>query len=458
MAVDRPNVLLLVLDSLRADRLSCYGGPPGLTPHLDTLAAGGARFTTAIAESTWTLPMALTLFTGLTPREHDGERHRRIPLNMPTLADLLRGAGYATMGATGNGIVHGRARFDSGFDAFFVPGPQRWVTRSAISRVAQPLGLADIGGASVVRSFRRWLRHVRDPWFAMLWLNDAHFPYLAPRWARLQHRSQQLSIIERLKLTHRLKRPRQWNPAGTPQERDLLSSVYNGGVAYVDSLVGQVAEELDRSAAGDDTLVVTVADHGEMLGEKGLMTHGPFSGMYQPLVHVPLIMRGPGVRPAVSPALVQLADVTQTIAEVGGVAHRLPRTAVQRLDLRAAADGPGRTVAFCERQPLSPARLARERARAPHFDFAPHQCDMTAAFADGWKLISRSTGPDELYHLAQDPGETDNVLDQHAARADFLRSQIADFHARTTPHASTTGLPPDDAEIVDQRLRDLGYL
>jgi len=181
--------------------------------------------------------------------------------------------------------------------------------------------------------------------------------------------------------------------------------------------------------------------------------------VYQPLIHVPLVVRGPGFAGgAVAPGLVQLADVTQTLATVAGAAERLAPTAAERMTLQQALAGNGRAAAVCERERLSDKRLHREQAEAPTYDFTPFDCHLAAVIADGWKLIARDPGPHELYHLAADPQEQHNLLDQHPRQAEALRQMLADMHGRSAPHPATDGLSLDDSEVVDRRLRDLGYL
>jgi len=195
-----------------------------------------------------------------------------------------------------------------------------------------------------------------------------------------------------------------------------------------------------------------------MLGEHGLIGHGAPSGIYQPLIRVPLIVRGPGF-PAgtVSPALVQHTDVAQTIADAGGVADRLPPTAAERRNLRDAVAGRGRSAAICEREPLGPKSLARNQAEAPGFDFDRFDCHMAAVVAEDWKLITSDSEHSELYNLREDPAEAHDLTTTAPAQAAALRAQLEAFRARCEPGAAAD-LTPDEEEIVDKRLQDLGYL
>jgi uncharacterized sulfatase len=444
---------------VRADRVSCDGAIPGVTPHLDALAATGVRFANAISESTWTLPVAFTLFTGLTPREHQAERTRMLPPHMPSLPELLWQAGYATFGATNNSWLTDRSGLARGFDSFYYPPQESRVTARFVSNVMQPLGWMKSAGGAMVERFEHWLRRTSDPWFAALWFNDAHHPYMAPRPFIRRFQPRPLSRRRLLEIARRMRRPRSLAPVATADDLADLRGLCSAATAYVDSFVGRIAEQLARGGQAEQTLIAVVADHGDMLGEHGLLGHGPAAGIHQPLIHVPLLLRGPGFTGGtVSEALVQLADVTATLAAAAGVADRLPSTAAERLDLVGATAGTGRKAAICEREPLTPKRLARERAAAPGFDFAPHDCHLAAVLADGFKLIARDPGADELYYLPDDPDEQHDLIGQHPRQAEALRAALANLHGRALPHASTEGLSLDDAETMDRRLQDLGYL
>ena len=455
--MSQTNVLLIVLDSVRADHLSCYGHPRSTTPNLDALAGAGVRFTTALSESTWTLPAAMTLFTGLAPREHRVESHRRMPEAAPSLPALLGQAGYETFCITGNPFPR-KNGMDRGFQSTYLPAQQSRLAHWVNENFSQPMGWADLGGRALANNFRSRLGRVKQPWFGLVWINDAHFPYLCPRIEGRTTAAQTLPLKRRLEIARHLRHPKHWLNSMTDEDRADLLRIYESGVTYTDYIVGRMLNDLDAQGMAGETMVVVTADHGEMLGERGLMAHGAASGVYQPLIHVPLIMRMPGLAAGVSPALVQLGDITETVARTAGVASQLAPTAMERVDLREAVYGIGRSVAFSEREPLSGKRLRREQAHSPNFDFTPHLCEMTAVVADGWKLIACSNGHEELYHLAEDPNEEHDLIGAQPQRARLLRDLKDDLHRRSGVTPTAEGLPEDDAEIVDRRLRDLGYL
>lgn len=245
----------------------------------------------------------------------------------------------------------------------------------------------------------------------------------------------------------------------TAEDRREINDLYDGALAYTDHLFGVLREGLERAGSWDDTVVIVAGDHGEMLGEHGLTSHGRPAGMYRPLLRVPLIMRAPGMVPAGrrSTALVQLADVTETIARIAGCADTLPRTAAPRLDLRQATTGPGREYAVAERAGWTKRSLKRSRRRNPSFDFAPFVGHMAAWVQGGWELIRAETGHDELYHVADDPREERNLIDDEPEQARLMREALGQWQERARPHPSAEGRVERDTPIVRRRLEGMGY-
>lgn len=455
----RPNILLVVLDSARADRMSSYGYNRPTTPHLDGIAGEGVRFAAAISESTWTLPVAFTLATGLTPREHRGEAHRRLPPDLPAVADLLRQSGYDTFAGSANAFWGPRCGLDRGFRTFTFPAKHLRLTRYFVRYLAQPAGWTDEGGAALIASFLKWLRRASEPWFALLWLDEVHYPYVAPQPYTTRFCERPLGFARRLRLANRMRSP--LNVAATADEEELqdLRGLYDGGLAYADMLMGRLRTALQDRGLWADARALIFGDHGDMLGEKGLVGHGAGASIYQPLIHIPLIMHAPEVGGGlVSSALVQVADVTETVASWGGVAAQLAESGAGRVNLLNAATGDGRVAALCEREALTERRQNREKQRTPAFDFTPHQCHEAAVLAYGWKLIERSDGRNELYHLLSDPHEEQDRLTAEPQQAAEMLRMAADLRDGISPHAATKDLSVDESAIVEKRLQDLGYI
>lgn len=209
----------------------------------------------------------------------------------------------------------------------------------------------------------------------------------------------------------------------------------------------------------DQTIVAITADHGEMLGERGLMGHGRGADMYRPLLRVPLVVRAPGRGDGqgASGALVQLADIAYSTALAAGAHQVLAPTMVETVDLFGASVGAGRSFAVSEREPFGERSLQSARRKNPRFDFDPQLGHMTAVVERGWKLIHRADGRHELYNLHDDPDEQANRTGDEPGRVSQLTQRVADWQQSILPHPAAEGLSVDDSAIVEKRLQDLGY-
>ncbi|HUS80407.1 MAG TPA: sulfatase, partial [Armatimonadota bacterium] len=336
-----PNILLLVIDSARADRMSCYGHDRPTTPNLDALAEQGVVFDNCWSESNWTLPVCFTALTGLHPREHQSETHRQLPAGLPTLQEAMGRAGYTTMLASANQFVGRNCGLDRGFDLYHMPPHVFRMAKPFFIYIGRRMGWTDVGGGSLNTHLLSWLDRADSPWFATVWYNEPHHPFMAKRPFSTRFCPRPLSFWRRQHLMGRMRSMRQLAATADEQEIGDVRGLYDGGVAYSDHLVGQVIEHLQATGRWHNTAIIVTSDHGDMLGEHGLMGHGRAAGMYAPLVRVPLVVRVPGVLDGGdrSNALVQLADVTHTAAALAGRSDDLAPSAAQRVDLREAAAG-----------------------------------------------------------------------------------------------------------------------
>lgn len=438
--MDRPNILLVVLDSARADRLSCCGHDRPTTPNLDRLAGEGTLFTNCWSESSWTLPASTTLMTGLAPREHLSDHHRELPRELPTLTEAMRGAGYATLMCSGNAFLGPSTGLDRAFDRTHLARAARAPWKPFINYLLNK-GWSDRGGEELTRSFLSFAGSAREPWFGVVWYNDCHHPYMGPGEYRARFLHQPMAHSRRLELVERMRNMQELAATLTDEDRHEISDLYDGALAYTDHVLGALRDGLEQGGRWDDTVVIVAGDHGEMLGEHGLTGHGGPAGMYRPLLRVPLIVRAPDMVPADrrSGVLVQLADVTETIARIGDCLDALPGTAADRLDLRGAATGEGREHAVSERAAWTERDLKRARRRSPHFDFAPFTRHMAAWLQDGWELVTAETGRNELYHLAEDPEESRDLIDDEPEQARLMREALREWQKRVLPHPAAQG-------------------
>jgi len=399
------NLLLVTIDTVRADHLGAYGYSAAETPALDRLAREGLRFDHAESAVPLTLPSHATILSGLTPPHH-GLRNNgagRFPGQSPTLATLLSAAGYSTGAFVGSFVLDHRFGLAKGFDVY----------DDEIERDPNAPGSleAERPASQVADRALAWLEKAgRDherPFFAWVHFYDAHAPYTPPEPYASRHK-------------------------GVP---------YDGEIAFVDAQVARLLERLDRSGLADSTVVAVTADHGEALGEHGELTHGLL--LYEPTLRVPLILRGPGLpagKTVVTP--VGLADLAPTLAGMLGkpLAGENGGKAVRPLDGRdlSSAIQKGREPAETE--------LYAETEYPRTFGWS----GLSALRRGRLKYIAAPRA--ELYDLSRDPDEASNLLAEGTRRAD-LETRLAKLQEGAVAAAPAVGRDETAA-----KLASLGYI
>lgn len=393
----RPSVILITVDTLRADHLGSYGYRGASTPVLDALAARGTRFAQAVASVPLTGPSHSTILTGLYPPVHGVRDNVVFPLadRHETLATILKRQGYRTGGFVSAYPVAGNFGFSQGFDEF----------SEEFHQSANPgAGAAERPANETMDAALRWLEKGGDsPFFVWLHLYDPHTPYKPP----------------------------------APYDVAFKDRPYDGEIAFTDSQIGRVIDWLKASGREADTVVAMLADHGESLGEHDEDTHAIL--IYQATLHVPLILAGPGVPSSkVVDTKVGTVDVLPTI--LGLLKLEAPRGLNGR-DLGPALRG---------------ARLAPEALYAESM-FSRLNCrwsSLRAVVEGDWKLIQGSEP--ELYNLADDPSELTNLVAREPERTMKMQRALRVAVRALAPGGDTAraqAVSPEQAE----RLRSLGY-
>lgn len=361
------NVLLISIDTQRADRLGFYGYARPTSPHLDAFAAGAVVFEEAEASAPWTLPSLASVMTGEVTSTHNCWNYGSVlDDSFPTLAELLLAAGYDTACVVSHLFTTSRHGLQQGFvhtdDTYAYPEIEP--ADNVTSQVITDKGI-------------RFLEHAQassdEPW--LLWLH-----YFDPHREYMSHAGLSEQFV-------------------TPGERSqaaVLGDVYDGEVRYTDEHVGRLLERLGTLGLAENTLVVLVADHGEEFQEHGGWGHG--HSLHREVLHVPLVFRAPGLAPRRVRELARQIDVLPTVLEL--------------LGLTAPAGLPGRSLRAALRgQPLA----APERFGA----LAEHDNHNPKTQLDGWRteryrlIRAGLEGPPRLYDLAADPGEQQDVAAQH---------------------------------------------
>jgi len=424
---DAPSVLLLVVDTLRADRLGCYGAAPSPSPTLDALAARGLVFEHAIAQASWTMPSVASLLTGLHPRSHGvvGASEGAAPEDadpgyladtLPTFAECAAEAGITTFAVSGNPLISHATNFARGFEDFTELG---WDAKARNWLPAR----------EVNAPFLRWLdRNAGLRFLAYLHYMDPHDPYMPPAALRPPAPLGVRDVVAAGD-ADRLARSGATLDAA---EVAHLRRLYDAEIRGWDDELARVLAALAAHGLADSTIVVVTADHGEEFLEHGRLKHRVH--LYDELLHVPLVIAGPGIRPDRVAMQAQGIDVFPTLAALVG-ASAPPGLPGQ--NLLAAR---GETPAFSE----TLYGIEADGTTSPIVSLR------TAA----WKLIHAPARKRwELYDLARDPGERENRFDAAPEAAELAR-RLVDWETTAPAPPAREGHDP----ALQEKLRALGYV
>jgi arylsulfatase A-like enzyme len=456
-----PNVILIVLDTVRADHLSLYGYRFDTTPNLKRLAATNATvYTGAISSANLTIPTHASIFTGQSPRRHGAHQMGSNPLlhpispNSVTIAEVLSHQGYVTAGIAAN-FLSPAFGFDRGFAYydcisprdFFARTSRPYLLRESVRRTVAALispvrREAAFSNAETVNkkamNFLQSIVQEQQPFFLFLNYMDAHAPYVPPppfdirfpgkdqafRWRRYQ------DIVDDVSMRH-------IRPI-SDRERHHLISQYDGGIAYLDDQLEKLFGNLRSLDLFDNSLIIVTADHGEAFGESSIIGHG--RSLYQHQIHVPLIVKYPGaLKAARVDTLVSSVDLLPTILDVVGAPTlaNIEGTSLRRLN------------------PLAPRRITSESyaPRGSGFTSNDARPAELALFSGSFKQILGAGGAVEIYDLSKDPNETTNLYGRVVLPKESAELLALMTEAKSQPLDG----PVTDPEVL-KRLRALGYL
>ncbi len=469
---DAPDLAVVVLDTVRRDRVSAYGHERPTTPALDGLAADGARLERAYSSSPWSLPAHATLFTGRSPGAHGAHyEHPVLDHAVPTLAGVLAEHGYETAGVSGNPWLspdNGTAR---GFQRWHDSTPVRDVARCFVLRwMWADRRARSKGGEETVARVRAELsaRGAGDPPL-LLFVNlyEAHSPYDAvPADCGGAFLPADAGRREVRHLSTRLELAQTAGTSYLPEGRDraLADALYDGAVHCADRHLGAVLEAI--RASGRPTVTVVLSDHGESLGEHDLVGH--HFGLWEPLIHVPMVVHFPGEIPAgtVVETPVRGIDLMPTLLDYAGVPpDRRPAVEGRSVRAQLAGGGPPDDDVEVFAEHFTPVFVLEAfRFARPAGSFAEVDRRRRTVLHDELRYELDSRGEEHLYDLVADPGEHRDLLrtgDIEPTPAAALRLRLQGWERRT---GGAWGLEPggvpetdlDEATIA--RLRELGYL
>jgi len=394
------NILLITLDTTRADHLGCYGYRPAKTTHLDGLAREGIRFARVYCPAPLTLPSHVSILSGLYPLTH-GVRNNGHDLRpgIKTLAEILKGRGYATAAFVSSFSVDSRFGIDRGFDVY----DDTFQAQAALKSTN-----AERRAEETFDRFSRWLENnCGKRFFAWVHYYDPHLPYDPP----------------------------------PPYREEFSERLYDGEIAYMDRYVGSILERLETKGILEKTIIVVAGDHGEGLGDKVEAGHGIF--LYDEALLVPLIFHNPSIfaRPRVIESQVRLVDVAATILELIGLE-----------DDAAGMQG------------MSVLPWIKEKARKDLDSlvetFYPREnfgwSELVGIISGPWKFI-RAPRP-ELYDLKSDPEEKKNLYDLEVNKSTALKMKLEGELLRLSSGSKASGKPARARDEDLEKLRSLGYV
>lgn len=454
-AADRPNVLVVMWDTVRADRMSLYGHDRQTTPQLDAFARTATVFEQAIAPGTWTLPTHATMLTGRYPTTHGARAgYRWLDHHHDTLPELLGAQGYDTFWFSANLVAGPMTNLTQGVQTLHTTYPRKgargpWVeaakraTRAKLlaDDASNELGPAFAGitddhwpkaafkdAAPVIhRGFTEWLDarpRPERPWFAYLNLMEAHTPRVPSEQARRRILDDDtLALGLRTDVSLRAENEfmigkRSYSEA----ELEAIRGVYDAALLDLDDATGTLMDDLQARGILDDTLVIVLSDHGEHLGEHGRFEHR--WSIHQELLHVPLVIRYPGGSPVGRVAdRVSTAAVFSTVLDVVGI-DAPPGTQTSSLRGRSTPD----EHVFA--QLLDPYASQLENVREVYgeaVDYSGLLRTYCAAFGGPHKLVHASDGTRQLFDLSADPGEWADLAQERPEVVQRLMRALASW-------------------------------
>jgi arylsulfatase A-like enzyme len=468
----RPNVLLYVVDTLRADHLGCYGYDKPTSPEIDAFAKDAVRFTDCIAPSSWTKPSMASVLTGMYPSTHQCVQQREVLVpEAETLAEVLRAAGWRTAAFSDNPFISPEFGFAQGFDRFegvqpsviangTLLGKALFMTR-LVSLVGRPFGVGNAAGIGVRARQEELLRFVDsatdEPWFAYLHAMEPHLPYDPPEDDAVQFGFPEGQDYEKppgyggiLPFDVAAK------PAAGLTEK--LIGQYDGEIRDLSRAFGELRAALEQRGQWDTTIVVLLSDHGEEFRERGGWTHG--HSLYRELVHVPLIVRlpdsmgehakqGHGRRVQ---GYATLLDVLPTVVDACGVEFRPeePR--------RIAGWSLTETLAGSDKAKPFPAVRA---GRAILGEVTMGPVSLRSILDGRWQLIQAAkplASAEELYDASSDPGQ---LRPKEEGAAPTERTRLRERLAKAFDALDQVSLSRREREIdgeTQQLLEEIGYV
>lgn len=484
---DGPNVLIVLWDTVRADRLSVYGHDRNTTPFLTEFAAESRVFERAITPGMWTPPSHASMFTGLPPSQHGVHaNYKWLDDHHVTLAEWLTDHGYSSYAWSANPYLSPDTNLLQGFETFEATFSGTW-KRAARTATQSKLIAADAssdispmwkpqpgqqaggnahsykdGGVVGVQAFMKWVKDDREqdrPFFAYVNLMEAHIPRIPSMDSRqallepaviatgLRTNVAQIDLLSYIFGKHEF----------TEEELFAIRGVYDAALLDLDIITRDLVGQLDHAGLLDDTVVIITSDHGENLGDHHMFGHK--YSLFDTLLNVPLVIHYPkGIEPGRVEHPTTNLDLFATILDITNVP--LPEHATMSQSLLAPNRQP--EPVFAEMVAATPVAIRRVDALHGGIDKDYWLRTFKSVENDGWKLIRATAPPHQLYHLPNDPGEVNNLYDDHVDEAAQLGALIDEWLTRFPQYdpdeRSIEDMPRTHDQETKEMLERLGYI
>ena len=473
---EKPNILFVVWDTVRGDRMSLLGYERKTTPYLDEFAKSARVYENCVAVSGTTVPSHLSMFTGLLPDEHGSHNEKpRVPDNLTLLSEILKTAGYQSYAYSANPQISANNNFNQGIDLIEHPWSEAYIrkagnlTLSKMDAVGREQMLAKMRskkrlspmaftatGPLAQEAVNNWLdrQDAERPVYIFLNYMEAHRPLLPRREFRAAFiPPEQIAASYRVQPT--------WSAMWayvfglreiSPADMELISAVYDAALLELDHMFHELLASLRARGRLENTIVLLVSDHGEHLGEHHLLDH-QFS-VYEQLLRVPLVLHyPPRIKPGRDTRPVISSDLFPTLLELAGLDCPSLSKSISLLHTPAERPRLGACPSFM------PATFYAAQQEYPRFDARPWQRTLRAYYEEPYKYIEASDGRHELYDLVADPAETNNLFTTHPSVVRRLAASTkayVDSLRRVDVAHPEQRIPPEDEEHR-RRLAALGY-
>ncbi len=442
----RPNIVLISVDTLRPDRLSCYGHARSTSPNMDRLAREGTLFENVVSSTSWTLPAHSSMFTGLVDSVHGVlETDTRLGDSHNTLAERLASAGYETVGIFSGPLLHPVFGLSQGFESYIDCTGLSGQTMSALragdkvdNEVVRQASATTITNPTVSNATRDWLQqNSKKPFFMFIHMWDVHYLYIPPPpYDELYDRDYRGAMDGRLFFTGGL------DPGMPEADLQHVLALYDGEIAWTDLFVGHILAELKRRGLDESTVVMLLSDHGEEFYEHGLRGHR--LALFEESIRIPLVVRWPGRVPAGRQLENQVAmvDIMPTLLDMAGIAagdEVMGRSLVPLFEGKSLPEGP---AAVCELYSLdNKLRSFRRNERK--------------------MIVNEAVNRQLFIDLVDDPAEQTMIRRMdHPAISLLTRDarQAMNWIARFRQALPVEQSPPELPDDLRRHLVELGYL